>query len=347
LASIKQAQKDLLSYPGAGASVMEISHRSKAFAAIHERAKSNVKELLNVSDDYAILFLHGGASLQFSSIAMNFLGEGASADYIVTGSWGSKAVKEAQKVGATNVAWTGKADNFNSVPGQSDLNLDAKAAYLHYTSNETIQGVEFKSEPDTGGVPLICDASSNMLSKPVNISRYGMYYGGAQKNVGPSGVALAVIRKDLLDRVPEGLPSLMDYRLMTEHDSLYNTPPCFPIYMISLTTSWLLDEVGGLAKMEARNKAKAQLLYDAIDNSGGFYRGHAVPESRSLMNVTWRLPSEDLEKTFVTEAAASGLAELKGHRSVGGIRASIYNAMPMEGVEALCAFMAEFQSKAG
>ncbi|MCP4643725.1 MAG: 3-phosphoserine/phosphohydroxythreonine transaminase [bacterium] len=348
LAALEKAQAELLELPGAGASVMEISHRSKQFTAIIETAQSNIKSLYAMPDNYQVLFVQGGASLQFSILAMNFLrGATAPADYVLTGSWGNKAIKEAKKEGAVNVAWDGKDDNFVRVPTQDELNLTAGAPYLHLTSNETIQGVEFFTEPDTGDVPLICDASSDILSRPVDVSKYGMIYAGAQKNIGPSGVALVIIRDDLLARVPDGLPSLLDYKNLASAGSLFNTPPTFAIYMIKLVTDWLVNDIGGLDKMEAINREKASMLYGAIDNSDGFYRGHAQVESRSIMNVAWRLPSEELEQEFIASAADSGLAALKGHRSVGGIRASIYNAMPVEGVKALCDFMAAFQKQKG
>ncbi|GMV90422.1 MAG: phosphoserine aminotransferase [Candidatus Hydrogenedentota bacterium] len=345
LPALEEAQKNLLVYPGAGASVMEISHRSKQFAEVLAGAKDNVQKLLNLPENYKVLFIQGGASLQFSMIPMNFLGEGNSADYILTGSWGNKALKEAKKSGTVNVAWTGKEEGFNRLPQQDELKLDPKAAYCHFTSNETIEGVEFFVEPETGDVPLVCDASSDILSRPLPIEKYGLIYAGAQKNIGPSGVALVIIRDDLLARVPEGLPSMLDYKIAADNDSLYNTPPCFAIYMIKLVTQWLLDDIGGLEEVASLNKKKARLLYTMIDGSGGFYRGHAVKEARSVMNVTWRLPSEELEQQFVKEATAAGMHGLKGHRSVGGIRASIYNAMTLEGVEALVDFMTEFRAK--
>ena len=348
LRALEEAQRDLLVLPGAGASVMEISHRSKTFLAVLEDAKANIKNLMKLPDNYRVLFIQGGASMQFSMLAMNFLQNSPeAADYILTGAWGNKAIKEAQKVGKTNVAWSGKSENHIRVPAQSELSLNPKAPYVHFTSNETIEGVEFREEPETGNVPLICDASSNFLSKPVAVEKYGLIYAGAQKNVGPSGVAIAILREDLLDRVPEGLPSLLDYKILAENDSLYNTPPTFAIYMIMLVTKWLREAIGGLDKMHEINQAKAKALYDVIDANPGFYTGHARKEDRSLMNVTFRLPSEDLEKTFIDEATKAGLHGLKGHRSVGGCRASIYNAMSMEGVDALRDFMIAFKHKQG
>jgi phosphoserine aminotransferase len=277
-------------------------------------------------------------------VPINFLrGTGKPADYILTGSWGEKAIQEAAREGSAQVAWNGKAENHVRAPQQEELDLDPNAAYAHFTSNETIQGVEFPSEPDTGTVPLICDGSSDFLSRPIAVERYGLIYAGAQKNAGPAGVTIVIIRDDLLERVPDNLPAMLDYRLQAKNKSLYNTPPAFAIYIVMLVTRWLLEQIGGLEKMAALNREKAALLYDAIDRSEGFYRGHARPDSRSMMNVTWRLPSEELEKEFVKQAQPLGLYELKGHRSVGGIRASIYNAMPPEGVSALRDFMLEFQ----
>jgi phosphoserine aminotransferase len=348
LPALKQAQEDLLVFPGAGASVMEISHRSKQYAEVIEGARSNIRTLLGLPENYHVLFCHGGASLQFSMVPMNLLrGTGKSADYVLTGSWGNKAVKEAKKEGPVRVAWDGKDENFVRVPGQDDLDLDPNAAYVHLTSNETIQGVEFFTEPDTGSVPLVCDASSDFLSRPLDIEKYGIIYAGAQKNIGPAGVAAVIVRDDLVGNAPAELPSMLNYKTVADGESMYNTPPAFAIYMVMLVTKWVLEEVGGLEKMYAFNKQKAQLLYDAIDGSGGYYSGHAKPECRSLMNVTFRLPSEDLEAQFVKEATEAGMSGLKGHRSVGGCRASIYNAMPEDGVKVLSAFMKDFMQNNG
>jgi phosphoserine aminotransferase len=326
-------------------SILEISHRSKTFDEIIGRAESDLRELLNLPDDYHVLFLQGGASLQFSMIPMNFLAGDASADYILTGSWGKKALKEAKRAGAATVAATMADGNFTRVPAQDELNLDPHAAYVHFTSNETIEGVEWKREPEVGDVPLVCDASSDILSRPIPAEKYALIYAGAQKNMGPSGVTLVILRDDLLARIPEGLHTMLDYRTHVEAKSLYNTPNTFGIYIITLVTKWL-KEKGGLEAMQRENEAKARILYDAIDATD-FYRGHADTDSRSLMNITFRLPSEELEKQFAVEATAAKLDGLKGHRSVGGIRASIYNAFPREGVEALVSFMKEFERKNG
>ena len=342
---LEEAQRDLLALPGIGMSVMEISHRSKTFDEIIQGADAGLRELLNIPKDYTVLFLQGGASLQFAMVPMNFLSLDGSADYIVTGSWGKKAVKEAQKFGHVNFAANTADGGFTRVPGQHELQLDPSAAYVHMTSNETIEGVEFKAEPEVGDVPLVCDASSDILSRPIPVEKYGLIYAGAQKNMGPSGVTLVIMREDLLPRVREGLATMLDYRTHAKDKSLHNTPNTWGIYIINLVCKWL-KEKGGLAAMQVENEEKAKLIYDAIDATD-FYRGHADPDSRSMMNVTFRLPSEDLEKKFANEATAAGMDGLKGHRSVGGIRASIYNAFPREGCEALVEFMKEFEQKNG
>ncbi len=338
---LEQAQAELLCYPGAGASVMEISHRSNAFKGILEEAKSNIKTLLNMSDDYHVLFTPGGATMQFSMLAMNFL-KGGSADYVNTGSWATKAMKEASRCGTARTAWNGEEEEYKRIPDGTELSLDSDAVYVHITSNETIQGIQFPMEPDVHGKPLFCDSSSDFLCRPTDISKYALLYAGTQKNIGPSGTAVVLLRKDMLEQVPDNLPPLLDYKLMVANDSLYNTPATFTIYIISLVGRWLLKEIGGLEKMHAINKDKAKMLYDVIDESGGFYCGHAVPSSRSIMNVTFRVGNEDQEKAFLSQAPKEGLDGLKGHRSVGGCRASIYNAMPVEGVKALRDFMVEF-----
>ena len=342
---LEEAQRELIKLPGVGMSILEISHRSKAFDEIIGAAESGLRELMNLPDNYHVLFLQGGASLQFSMVPMSFLPKGGSADYIVTGSWGKKAVKEAKLSGAVNIAATTEDGNFTRVPGQEELKLDPQAAYAHFTTNETIQGVEWKREPEVGDVPLVADASSDILSRPIPVEKYALVYAGAQKNMGPSGVTLVIIRDGLLGRIPQGMHTMLDYRTHVENKSLYNTPNTFGIYIISLVCKWL-KSLGGLPGMQRENEAKARILYDAIDATD-FYRGHADADSRSLMNVTFRLPSEELEKQFAKEATAAGLDGLKGHRSVGGLRASIYNAFPREGVEALVSFMKEFERKNG
>ena len=342
---LEEAQRDMLSLPGVGMSVMEISHRSKTFDHIFERAESGLRKLLGVPDNYHVLFLQGGASLQFSMVPMNFLPAEGTADYVITGSWGKKALKEGKRGGAVNVAATMADGGFTRVPGNEELKLDPKAAYVHITTNETIEGVEWKQEPEVGDVPLFADASSDILSHPIPVEKYALIYAGAQKNMGPSGVTLVIVRDDLLKRIPDGLHTMLDYRTHVDNKSLYNTPNTWGIYIISLVCKWLLDK-GGLEAMQRENEAKAKLIYDAIDATE-FYRGHADADARSIMNVTFRLPSEELEKKFASEATAQGLDGLKGHRSVGGIRASIYNAFPIEGVQALVGFMKEFETKNG
>src|SRR5574341_235700 len=342
---LEQAREEMLSLPGVGMSVMEISHRSKTFDEIIQGAEAGLRELLGIPKDYAVLFLQGGASLQFAMVPMNFLSLDGSADYIVTGSWGKKAVKEAQKFGHVDTAANMADGGFTRVPNRDELQLNPGAAYVHMTSNETIEGVEFKTEPEVGDVPLAVDMSSNILSKPIPVEKYGLIYAGAQKNMGPSGVTVVIIREDLLPRVREGLATMLDYNTHAKNKSLYNTPNTWGIYILNLVCHWL-KEKGGLTAMQQENEAKAKLVYDAIDATD-FYRGHADPDSRSAMNVTFRLPSEDLEKKFASEATTQGLDGLKGHRSVGGIRASIYNAFPKEGCQALVEFMKEFERTTG
>jgi phosphoserine aminotransferase len=342
---LEEAQRDMLSLPGVGMSVMEISHRSKTFDEIIGRAETGLRELMKVPDNYHILFLQGGASLQFSMVPMNFLPADGSADYVLTGSWGKKALKEAKKVGAVNVAATMADGGFTRVPSRDEMSLNPHAAYVHITSNETIEGVQWKHEPEVGDVPLVADTSSDILSRQVDVSKYGIIYAGAQKNMGPSGLVVVILREDLLQRIPENLATMLDYRVHVENKSLYNTPNTWGIYILSLVCKWL-EEKGGLAAMERENDEKARLVYEAID-AGDFYRGHADIDCRSTMNVTFRLPAEELEKKFVAEATAQGLDGLKGHRSVGGIRASIYNAFPRAGVEALVSFMKDFERRNG
>lgn len=341
-----EAQKDLFALPGVGMSILEISHRSKTYDVIHQEAKEGLKKLLNIPDDYAILFLQGGASLQFSMVPLNLMPPKNKADYIIHGSWGKKALKEAKRVGTINVAANMESEKYKRVPKQEELNLDPEAAYVHFTSNETIEGVEWHKEPEVGNVPLVCDASSDILSRPIDIRKYGLIYAGAQKNMGPSGVTLVIIRKDLLERSQDSLHTMLNYKIHAENDSLYNTPNTFGIYIIKLVTKWLLG-LGGLEEMYKINKKKAQLLYDCIDQSGGFYKGHAEEDSRSLMNVTFNLATEELEKKLIDEATKAGFSGLRGHRSVGGLRASIYNAFPIKGVEALVDFMKDFQRRNG
>ena len=342
---LEQAQCDLLALPGVRMSVLEISHRSKAFDDIIEGCEADIRKLGRIPDNYRVLFLQGGASLQFSMVPMNLLPEGGSADYVVTGVWSEKAVKEAKRVGNVKTAASTKAENYNRVPRQDELALDPAAAYVHITTNNTIYGTQFQRIPDTGTVPLVADASSDIFSRPIDVAKYGLIYAGAQKNLAPAGLTLVIVRDDLLQRTPQSIPTMLQYPVHAENKSLYNTPPVFAIYVMRLVLTWLLG-AGGLEAIEKVNVRKADKLYTEIDRTG-FYRGHAVPDSRSRMNVTFRLPSEELEKKFAKESTAAGLDGLKGHRSVGGIRASIYNAFPEAGVDALVQFMQEFERKNG
>jgi len=342
---MQQAQAELLDYKGTGMSIIEMSHRSKEFEAMLNETEADMRELLDIPTNYKVLFMQGGASLQFSMVPMNLRPAGASADYIVTGAWSKKAMQEAQKLGATRVAADVKASNYNTVPEK--LDFDPQAAYLYYCSNETIHGVEFFQYPQPPmGVELICDTSSDFMSRPVDVTKFAYLYAGAQKNVGPAGVVVGILREDMLERVPANLPVMLDFKVQVENNSLYNTPPCFSIYMVGLVMKWI-KKLGGLSAIETRNKAKADLIYNTIDASGGFFKGHAQPESRSRMNVTFRLPSEELEDTFAKEAKKLNMIGLKGHRSVGGLRASIYNAVELSDIEALVQFMQEFQKKNG
>ena len=343
---LEHAQRDLVSLPGIGASPLEVSHRSPWFEGVIEEAEANLRSLLAIPDSHHVVFCQGGASMQFSMVPMNLLrGAEHPAAYVVTGSWGAKASKEAEKEGPVRVVWSGKNENFVRVPRDDELRavLNRETAYVHITSNETIHGVEFPAAPVVPpAVPLISDSSSDFLSRPVDVASHALLYAAAQKNAGPAGVTIAIVRDDMFARIPDGLPTVMDYRTYVKNRSMYNTPPVFAIYVLMLVTRWLRDEVGGLEAQLDRNREKASLVYDAIDGSEGFYTGHADPGSRSSMNVTWRLPSEALELRFIEEAASNGLVELKGHRSVGGIRASLYNAMPLAGAQALTRFMRTF-----
>ncbi|MBT8042550.1 MAG: 3-phosphoserine/phosphohydroxythreonine transaminase [Pontiella sp.] len=341
---LKQAQAELLDFNGTGMSIMEMSHRGKDYSAVHQETKDNIAKLLNLPDNYSVLFMTGGASTQFSLIPMNLLGEGQTADYITAGSWSTKAIKAAKKLGNVNELANTAKEIPTCMPANDTLNFTADAAYVHLCSNETISGTQVKAFPNTQA-PLIADMSSDILSRPLDITQFGMIYAGAQKNLGPAGVTLVIIRDDLADKSPEALPELFQYQHVRDNDSLSNTAPTYPIYMLSLVTRWLLDK-GGLEGIQKLNEEKAAKLYAAIDASD-FYKGTALKEWRSPMNVTFRLPSEELEAQFVADAAKQHMTSLKGHRSVGGIRASIYNAFPPEGVDALIAFMKDFESQNG
>ena len=340
-----EAQRDLVALPGVGMSVLEISHRSKTFEAILAKTEADVRALGSVPANYKVLFLQGGASTQFSMVPMNLLAAGATADYIVTGGWAQKAVKEAQRVGTVHIAGSTESENFGRIPRQDELTLTPGAAYVHFTTNNTLFGTEWTDEPAVGDVPLVADTSSDMFSRPIDVAKYGLIYAGAQKNLGPSGVTLVIVREDLLERSSKSLPTMMNYAVHSENGSMYNTPPCFGIYLMGLVMKWALAE-GGLTAINATNDRKASALYAEIDRTG-FYRGTAAKDSRSRMNVTFRLPSEALEDSFVAESTAAGFDGLKGHRSVGGMRASIYNAFPEAGVTALVEFMREFERTNG
>lgn len=343
---LEEIQRDMLALPGVGISILEIGHRTETFLAMLDETEANLRRLLGIPDNYRVLFLQGGARLQFSMIPMNLLrGQPGPAEYLVSGTWGSYALKEAQREGAVNVVWNGKATNYDRLPQPSELRCSPEAAYFYFCSNETIQGVQFGGEPPRGSatnVPLVCDSSSDFLSRPVDVSKYGLIYACAQKNAGPAGVTVVILRDDLQERSQENLPGMLNYQTQAAERSLHNTAPVFGIYVVLLVTRWLLAQ-GGLAGIAERNRQKSELLYSAIDHSEGFYRGHAQVDCRSRMNVTFRLPDEALEKQFLREAEARDLCQLAGHRSVGGLRASIYNAMPLEGVERLATFMEEFR----
>jgi phosphoserine aminotransferase len=344
---LEQAQRDLLSLPGCGASILEISHRSKQFIAILEDAEQRLRSLLAIPANYRVLFLQGGARLQFSMLPMNLLrGSGKAAEFVLTGSWGNYAIKEAQREGETRVLWDARDTNYDRLPKLDELPY-GDSAYVHLTSNETIQGVQFAGDPQPDDSVFVCDMSSDFMHRPIDVSSYGLIYACAQKNAGPAGVTIVIMREDLLERSDDSLPGYMNYQAHDKAKSLYNTPPTFGIYVVGLVAKWLQENVGGLANMYQRNRDKAQLLYDLLDESPDLYQGHAQARDRSLMNVTFRLPSDELTDAFVREAAARQLESLKGHRSVGGIRASIYNAMPVEGVEALREFMVDFRDRHG
>ncbi len=342
---LEEIQRDLVSLPGVGMSILEVSHRSAAFEQILAEAEKSIRSLAGIPADYKVLFLQGGASLQFSMVPMNLLGAGATADYIDGGSWAEKAVKEAKKVGSVNVAASTKGENYSRLPRQEELKLTPGAAYVHMTSNNTIEGTEYKSLPSVGGVPLVSDTSSDMFSKPIDVRSHALIYAGAQKNMGPAGVTVVIVRDDLLARSAKSLPTMLSYAVHAENESLYNTPPAFAVYALGLVMKWLVRQ-GGLPAIANANERKAAKLYAEIDRTG-FYRGTANNADRSLMNVTFRLASEELEKHFVKASTAAGLDGLKGHRSVGGMRASIYNAFPEEGIDELVSFMREFERTHG
>lgn len=342
---LKEAQNEFMNFADTDMSVLTISHRAKAFDAVMQEAEANMKELMGLGDDYRVLFLQGGASLQFSMVPMNFLLEGRTADYILTGSWSEKALKEAKKIGGTHVVYDGSANNYTHIPTANELSFSDDPVYVHMTTNNTIYGTEFNDIPETNA-PLVADMSSDILSKPMAFDKFSLIYAGAQKNLGPSGVTVVVIKKDFLETAQDVNATMLKYSTHESKDSLYNTPPAFSVYMVNLVLRHI-KKLGGLSAVEKTNIEKAKYIYDAIDASNGFYKGHADMESRSLMNITFTMADSDLEKKFVAEGEAEGFIGIKGHRSVGGLRASVYNAMPVEGAKALSEFMAEFMRKNG
>jgi phosphoserine aminotransferase len=342
---LEQAERELVSLPGVGMSILEVSHRSKIFEDVLARAEADIRTLADIPANYRVLFLQGGASLQFTMVPMNLMSEGTTADYLVTGVWATKAADEARKIGNVHVAATTKAEQFTRVPRAEEIVLSPSAAYVHMTSNNTIYGTEWKELPNVGDVPLVSDTSSDMFSRPIDVSKHALIYSGAQKNLGAAGVTVVIIRDDMLTRSAASLPAMLSYAVHAENGSLYNTPPVFAIYVLGLVVRWLIAQ-GGLESIAEVNERKAAKLYAEIDRTG-FYRGTAQKDSRSMMNVTFRLPSEEFEKQFVKDAEKAGMDGLKGHRSAGGIRASIYNAFPEDGVDALTAFMREFERRNG
>jgi phosphoserine aminotransferase len=344
--ALERAKSEIPDWDGTGMSVMETSHRSPEYDAVHHQAMAMLAELLGLDNDHQVLFLQGGASLQFAMLPMNFIPDGGSADYVITGSWSQKAIKEANIIAKGRVAGSSESDGFTRIPRQDELELDPDAAYVHITSNNTIKGTQYHEFPDTAGVPLVADMSSDILWRPFDANRFHMIYAGAQKNIGPSGVTVVILDKNWLEQATEGLPTMLSYATYSAKESLYNTPPTFAIYMVRNVLEWVKEQ-GGLEAIEKTNRAKGDLLYGVMAEHPDFYRCPVSEDSRSYMNVVFRLPTEDLEAKFVAEGKAAGMVGLKGHRSVGGCRASIYNAMPLEGVEVLAEFMREFAKKNG
>lgn len=346
LAALERAQREMLDWEGSGTSVMETSHRSKEYDALHEEAIALVRELLSVPDNYRVLFLQGGASLQFCMVPMNLLATGQTADYLYTGTWAKKAIAEAKLFGTVHVAYDGEVAGLTHVPRQTDLTLTPGARYLHFTSNNTIRGTQHHSFPDAGDVPLICDMSSDFMWRPFDVAPFGIIYAGAQKNVGPSGVTVVIIRDDIVAQCRDDIPTLLKYKTHVEKNALFNTPPCINVYMLRNVLHYF-KEIGGLGKIEEINRRKAGLIYDTIDANPDFFRSPVAKESRSMMNIVFRLPSEELEKKFIAQGLTRGMVGLKGHRSVGGIRISTYNSCPEESVAAVVAYMKEFAQANG
>jgi phosphoserine aminotransferase len=344
---LERAQKELIDFGGSGMSVMELSHRSSEFESILDRAENGLRRLMKIPDNYAVIFLGGGASLQFSMVPMNLAVEGKSVDLIQTGTWSKKALTEIKKVGPVRIAGTGEAQKFMRLPKGADLQFDPNASFVYLCSNNTIEGTQWRNYPDTGNVPLVADMTSDIMSQPVDVSKFGLIFAGAQKNLGPAGATVVIVRKDLAERASDKLATMLQYRTHIKERSLYNTPPSFPIYMIALLVEWMEKE-GGVSAIHKRNEQKAKMLYDAIDSSGGYYLSPVDKADRSLMNVVFRIKNDEaLEKKFAAEAIAAELIGLEGHRSVGGMRASIYNPQTVEGVSRLAQFMADFRKKNG
>lgn len=343
---LQQAQQEFVDFSGAGMSIMEMSHRSAIYEQVNNDAQALLRELYGIPNNYKVLFLQGGASTQFAMIPMNLLTPDTTASFVMTGSWADKAIKEAKLIGQTSIVASSEADKFNRIPDLSAIELPSNAAYLHITSNETIEGTQYAAYPETGDVTLIADMSSDILSRPVDVSKFGLIYAGAQKNLGPSGVTIVIVREDLVAQSPKSIPTMLRYDTHVSNNSLYNTPPSFSVYLVGLMLKWL-KERGGIAATEQYNRDKTKLIYETIDQSGGFYRGFADPASRSLMNITFRIQTEELENLFVKESEKHGFIGLKGHRSVGGLRASTYNAVPLESCKALAEFMQDFQKRNG
>ena len=344
-AVLEKAQQEMSDWNGTGMSIMEMSHRGKEFMGVAAAAEADLRELMNISDDYSVLFLQGGASAQFAMVPMNLVHDKTSVDYVNTGAWSKKAIAEAKQYAKVNLVASSEASNFSDIPAFDDWNLDSKAAYFHYTPNETIGGVEFHWVPETGNVPIVADMSSTILSRPIDVNKFGVIYAGAQKNIGPAGLTIAIVRKDLMGKTLTNTPSIFDYKKVADNDSMLNTPPTYAWYLAGLVFAWLKEQ-GGLTAMAEINKRKSGKLYAAIDNSD-FYANPVAKDCRSWMNVPFTLADAELDKKFLELAEQRGLKTLKGHRSVGGMRASIYNAMPEEGVDALVDFMAEFEKENG
>jgi phosphoserine aminotransferase len=342
LEALESAQKDFVNYKGAGMSIIEMSHRGKHYDEVHYAALKNVRDLLAVPDDFDIVLIQGGATVQFAMIPMNFLKEGKTAEYVYTGAWSKKAISDGKKLGSARIIWSGEDDNFIKMPKAAEIKAGSDSAYVHICSNETIGGIELQEFPDTGEVPLIMDMSSHIMSRPLPFDKLDMIYGGAQKNLGPAGLGIAIIRKSLVENNNGNIPAYLDYKIHASKDSLYNTPPVFAVYMMKLTLDWVKKN-GGVKGMEDLARKRTDAVYSVIDDSDGWYRCPVDKECRSKMNVVWRLPTEDLEKKFIAEAEKAGMAGLKGHRSVGGCRASMYNAMPLKGAETLAQFMKDFK----